>query len=241
MGDAQGLKARQELKDRPVAAMNLKELPGEELVDLAAAKKTRLDFIKAELDVVNAEIQNRAVAFQEDRHIKFTEWAGSGKALASVAVAQKFDILNYSKLKELLGAELVGEKVRVKPAEIKYDVDDAFKRALTAVVLDDYERDMTVPEVVEKSGWCAEDPKKKASLLKKLKGDYKKDKKAVLDALNMQENEINIDEELYLIYQIQNWKLITAFFEEATFEETAESIKRCILVDETVKIGLRAG
>ena len=84
-------------------------------------------------------------------------------------------------------------------------------------------------------------PKKKASLLKKLKGDYKKDKKSVLDALNMQENEINIDEELYLIYQIQNWKLITAFFEEATFEETAESIKRCILVDETVKIGLRAG
>lgn len=57
----------------------------------------------------------------------------------------------------------------------------------------------------------------------------------------MQENEINIDEELYLIYQIQNWKLITAFFEETTFEETAESIKRCILVDETVKIGLRAG
>ena len=101
-------------------------------------------------------------------------------------------------------------------------------------------REMPI-EVVEKSGWCAEDPKKKTALLKKLKGDYKKDKKAVLDALNMQENEINIDEELYLIYQIQNWKLILAFFEEATFEKTAESIKRCILVDETVKIGLRAG
>ncbi len=241
MENTRELKERQELKDRPVATINLQELPVEELVDLAAAKKIKVDFAKAELDVISAEIQNRAVAFQEDRHIKFTEWAGSGKALASVAVAQKFDILNYFKLKELLGAELVGEKVRIKPAEIKYDIDDAFKRALTAVILDDYEREMTIPEVVEKSGWCAEDPKKKASLLKKLKGDYKRDKKAVLDALNMRENEINIDEELYLIYQIQNWKLILAFFDEARFEETAESIKRCILVDETVKIGLRAG
>ena len=232
---------KRELKDLPVATTDLRLLPVEELVDLAAAKKTKLDYAKAELDVVSAEIQNRAVAFQEDRHIKFTEWPGSGRALASVAVAQKFDILNYFRLKELLGEGLVKEKVRMKPAEIKYDIDDAFKRALTAVVLEDYEKDLTIPEVVEKSGWCAEDPKKKAALLKKLKGDYKKDKKAVLDALNMQENEISLDEELYLIYQIQNWNLITAFFDMQTFEKTAEEVRKCVTVDETVKIGLRAG
>lgn len=241
MEDTQERKAWQELKDRPVAAISLQELSVEELVDLAAAKKTRLDFAKAELEVVNYEIQKRAVAFQEDRHIKFTEWAGSGKALASVAVTQKFKILNYYKLRELLGAELVDDKIRIEPAEVTYDIDDAFKKALIAVYLDDYERGMTVREVVEKSGWCTEDPKKQEFLLKKLKGDYKKDKKTVLNALNMRENEIDIDEELYLIYQIENWRLIRAFFEEATFEQTAESVKKLIDVDENVKIGLRAG
>lgn len=241
MGDTQERKAWQELKDRPVATINLQELPVEELVDLAAAKKTRMEFAKAEMDVVNYEIQNRAVAFQEDRHIKFTEWAGNGKALASVTVTQKFNILNYYKLRELLGAELVDDKIKIKQEEVKYDIDDAFKKALIAVYLDDYERGMTVREVVEKSGWCTEDPKKQEFLLKKLKGDYKKDKKTVLDALNMRENEINIDEELYLIYQIENWRLITAFFEEANFEKTAESVKNLIYVDENVKIGVRAG
>lgn len=240
-GQMKDLRKLTDLKDMAVANLNLQGMETERLIDLAAAKKQKSDFAKAELEVINAEIQNRAIAYQENRHIKFTEWYGSHRAVASVAVAQTFDILNYFKLKELLGAGLVEEKVKIKPAPVKYDVDDAFKRALTAVILDDYERNMTVSEVIDKAGWCADDPKRKAALLKKLKGEYKKDKKAVLTALNLQENEIDIDTELYLIYQIVNWKLITAFFDEEDFEQTAEAIKKCVTVDETAKIGLRVG
>lgn len=229
------------LQNMSVASIDLKTADLEELVDLAAAKKTKMDFAKAELDVVNAEIQSRAVQFQEDRHIKFTSWYGSGKAAADVTVAQSFDILNIVKLRELLGDELVNLKVKIKPADVKYDVDADFKRALTAIILDDYERNLTIPDVVDRAGWCAEDPKSRASLLKKLKGDYKKDKKAVLAALNMSENEIDVDAELYLIYQIRNWTLICAYFDEEHFEEAAAAIKRCVTVDETVKIALKVG
>ena len=234
------MKTRQ-LQDLPVSGMNMQEKDTALLIELAAAKKKKMDFAKAELDVINAEIQNRAIAYQEDRHIKFTEWRGTERAIASVTVSQTFDILNYFKLKEILGKELVEEKIRLKPAEIKYDVEASFKRALTAVILDDYERNLTVEEVIDHAGWCQEDPKKKASLLKKLKGDYKKDKRAVLSALNMQDEEIDIDAELYLIYQIKNWELIQAYFSEDGFEETATAIKRCITVDETAKIGLKVG
>ena len=44
MENTRELKERQELKDRPVATINLQELPVEELVDLAAAKKDQGGF-----------------------------------------------------------------------------------------------------------------------------------------------------------------------------------------------------
>ncbi len=229
------------MQDIPVAGQNLKERSTGYLIELAAAKKRKMDFAKAEMDAVSAEIQSRAIAFQEDRHIKFTEWQGEGRAMASVTVAQSFDILNYFRLKELLGKELVEDKIKIKPQDIKYDIEANFKRALTALVLDDYNRDMTIEDVVDKAGWCQDDAKRKASLLKKLKGDYHKDKQAVLAVLNMQDDEIDIDVELYYIYQIRNWQLIRAYFDEDRIKEIADVVKRCIMVDETAKIGLKVG
>ena len=177
--------------------------------------------------------------YLDDRHIKFTERAGTGRTVVSVTVAQNVDILNYPQLRNLLGTELADEKVSIKKPEVKYDIDKLFKQALTAIILDDYERNMTIEDVLDKAGWCADDPKKKTSLLKKLKGEYKADKKTVLAALNMTEDDIDIDTELYLIYQIHNWQLITAFFDEETFDETAEQIKRYVTVNETVKVGIK--
>ena len=65
--------------DLAVATANLRGMDIAELIDFAIAKKSKADFAKAELEVINAEIQDRAISFQEDRHIKFTEWHGSEK------------------------------------------------------------------------------------------------------------------------------------------------------------------
>lgn len=230
---------KKDLQNTAVATMNLKEMDTSDLIDLAAAKKAKADFAAAECNVVTAEIQDRVLHYLDDRHIKFTERAGTGRTVVSVTVAQNVDILNYPQLRSLLGTELADEKVSIKKPEVKYDIDKLFKQALTAIILDDYERNMTIEDVLDKAGWCADDPKKKASLLKKLKGEYKADKKTVLAALNMTEDDIDIDTELYLIYQIHNWQLIAAFFDEETFEETAEQIKRYVTVNETVKVGIK--
>lgn len=230
---------KKDLQNTAVATMNLKEMDTSDLIDLAAAKKAKADFAAVECNIVTAEIQDRVLHYLDDRHIKFTERAGTGRTVVAVTVAQTVDILNYPQFRNLLGTELVDEKVCIKKPEVKYDIDKLFKQALTAIILDDYERNMTIEDVLDKAGWCADDPKKKASLLKKLKGEYKADKKTVLAALNMTEDDIDIDTELYLIYQIHNWQLITAFFEEETFEETAEQIKRYVTVNETVKVGIK--
>lgn len=230
---------KKDLQNTAVATMNLKEMDTSDLIDLAAAKKAKADFAAVECNIVTAEIQNRVLHYLDDRHIKFTERAGTGRTVVSVTVAQNVDILNYPKIRNLLGAELADEKVSIKKPEVKYDIDKLFKQALTAIILDDYERNMTIEDVLDKAGWCADDPKKKASLLKKLKGEYKADKKTVLAALNMTEDDIDIDTELYLIYQINNWRLIRAFFDEDTFEQTAAEIKRYVTVNETVKVGIK--
>ena len=230
---------KKDLQNTAVATMNLKEMDTSDLIDLAAAKKAKADFAAVECNIVTAEIQDRVLHYLDDRHIKFTERAGTGRTVVSVTVAQTVDILNYQQFRNLLGTELADEKISIKKPEVKYDIDKLFKQALTAIILDDYERNMTVEDVLDKAGWCADDPKKKASLLKKLKGEYKADKKTVLAALNMTEDDIDIDTELYLIYQIHNWKLITAFFDEATFEQTAAEIKRYVTVNETVKVGIK--
>lgn len=229
-----------DLQDAAVATMSLENMDTADLIEWAMAKKTKMDLAKAELDVLTSEIQNRAIHFQEQRHIKFTEWRGRKNALAMVTVAQAFEILNFFKLKSLLGSELIDEKVKVKPQESKYDVESSFKRALTAIILDDYEAETTLEDVIDSAGWCVEDPKKKASLLKKLKGDYKRDKKTVLDSLNLTEGDIDIDTELYLIYQIKNWELIRAFFDTKDMKSISDAVKRCVSVDETAKIMLKA-
>ena len=100
--------------DKAVANVNLRSLDIEELIDFAIAKKKIADLAGAELDVIKKEMQERAISFQDDRHIKFTEWHGSDKSLASITTANTMEIKNFTKLKSLLGKEFVGEKINEK-------------------------------------------------------------------------------------------------------------------------------
>lgn len=139
---------KKDLQNTAVATMNLKDMDTSDLIDLAAAKKAKADFAAVECNIVTAEIQDRVLHYLDDRHIKFTERAGTGRTVVSVTVAQTVDILNYPQFRSLLGTELADEKVSIKKPEVKYDIDKLFKQALTAIILDDYERNMTIEDVL---------------------------------------------------------------------------------------------
>lgn len=225
--------------DRAVANVNLRSLDIEELIDFAIAKKKIADLAGAELDVIKKEMQERAISFQDDRHIKFTEWHGSDKSLASITTANTMEIKNFTKLKSLLGKEFVGEKIKEK-RPVKYVVEDNFKKALIALKMGDYESKTSIDEVIDSAGWCEGNDDKRALLKKSLKGDYKKDKKAVLTSLNLSDEECDIDTELFLIYQIKNFELIKAFFDVTRLEEIRESLEGVVDVSESIRIGLKA-
>lgn len=222
-----------------VANINLRTLDIDELIDFAIAKKKIADLAEAELVVIKKEMQERAISFQTDRHIKFTEWHGSDKSIASITTASTMEIKNFTKLKGLLGKEFVGEKVKEK-RPVKYVVEDNFKRALIALKTGDYESKTSIDDVIDSAGWCEGNPDKKALLKKSLKGEYKKDKKSVLASLNLSDKECDIDTELFLIYQIKNFELIKAFFDVSKLEEIRERLEGVVEVSESIRIGLKA-
>ena len=61
-----------------------------------------------------------------------------------------------------------------------------------------------------------------------------------MDALNLSDEQIDIDTELFIIYQIKNFELIKAYFDIDSLDEVKELVKRYVTVDETAKIGLKA-
>lgn len=211
-----------------------------ELIDILIEKEKEAAELKTDIDILKGEIQTRGVRVLEERNTKYIEFFGESSGIASVQIAQKMEILNYFKLEEMLGKEFVEEKIKRVPADVKYTVDKKFQQAITALVTGDYARGYTLEEVV---AGITEEQKQRNLLLKKLKGDYKSDKKTICSVLGVADAELSMDTELFLIGKIVNWQLIEAFFDtenEDKFNKLRSEVKKCIMVDDTVKIATKS-
>lgn len=224
------------LMEKKVDATKLKGMETDYIIEYAAAKDRKIKDTTAELDLLKAELQRRAEKDLEERNIKFTEFFGVTNSYVNVSYSQKMDVLNMQRVKELLGTGLVEEKVSLKPADVKYEYDKKFRQALIAVVTGDYDNEFSIEQIVDTAGWPM-DTKQRSLILKKLKGEYVKDREMLKKILGLEE--LSADEELYYIYKIKNWELIRAFFPLENFAELASELKKYVIVDETPKIELK--
>lgn len=208
-----------------------------ELTDILIKKQSQASELKQEIDAIKGELQTRGLKVLDERNQKFIEFFGDTVGIASVTIAQKMEILNYFRLRELLGEEFTEEKIKRQPADIKYDVDTKFNQALIALVTGDYDAEITIDEVL--SGITATQMQREL-IKKKLKGDYKKDRKVLADIIGTEERELNYDTELFFIGKIKNYQLITVYFDESRLNEIREELKKCVAVDETVKIAAKS-
>ena len=78
------------------------------------------------------------------------------------------------------------------------------------------------------------DEKQKKTALKKLKGDYIKDKE-LLESMGAQDDDL--EEELDIIKEHKNWELVSRFF--GTDEVDLEKLKRAIFVEEILAFGTK--
>ena len=180
---------------------------------------------KKELDAIKAELQTEALQEMENKNLKYVEYFGTEGSCA-VTYKEKFEVDNLPELTRVVGEVIVGKVT--KEEKVKITVEDKFKKAL--IVL--YSGEFKQHDITKILKELYLDDKQIKVALKKLKGDYLKDKE-VLESLGVKSE---IEEELDAIREQKNYELVEKFFDIKSLD--IERLKRSISVEETLSIGL---
>lgn len=197
----------------------------EEKVSKAIEIDKQMKENKKELDTIKAELQAVALQEMENKNLKYIEYFGTDGSCA-IAYKEKFEVDNLPELRSAVG-EVIDGKYK-KEETIKITVDNKFKEALIALYKGEYEQH----DVVQILKGLYLDDKQIKIALKKLKGDYIKDKE-LLESLGVK---TEIEEELDAIREHKNFELVEKFFK--IDEIDIERLKKSISVEESLSIGL---
>lgn len=199
----------------------------QELVDEAIELDRRMKVDKKRLDEIKATLTSTAVNEMENRNLKYAQLYGESGHV-NVSYKEKFEVDRFSILKETLG-DLVEGKI-TRNEEVKFTVENKFKKALIALFKDDYSNETTIDSVLEGLGLEATVLK---AVKRKLKGDYFKDKQT-LESIGVKGD---LEEELDAIRLCKKYELVHRFFGDLTAEQI-DSVKKAIFVEDGISIGL---
>jgi hypothetical protein len=194
-------------------------------VDQAIALDRSIREDKKKLDAIKAELQSVAIEEFDNKNVKYVQLFGTLGNCEAV-YKEKFEIDNFSLLVATIG-DLVKDKVKRKE-EIKFEVDNRFKEALIALVKGDY-RQHNLDAILAGMGLG---PKEVKIALKKLKGDYRKDRE-LLQTLGVTGDR---EEELDAIREELNRRMVERYFNLEQINH--EALKKCIFIEESLSIGL---
>lgn len=213
-----------------------KSMTNEELIGACVTLDREQKKSRAMLNGYKAELQARGLVLMEDHNVKYVKFYG-GEGSAAITDSMSLDILNPDKLKELVGEGVYNMKVR-EETKTTYKYDGKFEKALKAIFTGDYTFETTLDEFLEEMS-IKPDAKQKKLLMKKLKGEFEKDKDTLISVLVPEGQEApNFDVELWYIYRIKNGELIKAFLPEEMLDSTIEGIRKSILVETKTSITL---
>lgn len=214
----------------------LRDMTNEQLIDACIRMDREQKKGRALLNSYKAEIQARGLAIMEDHNVKYSKFYG-GEGSISIMDSMSLDILNPDKLKALVGEGVYSMKVK-EDVKTTYRLDGKFERALKALFTGDYTFEMSLEEFLDQMS-IKPDGKQKKVLLKKLKGEFDRDKETLLAVLAPEGQETpDFDVELWFIYRIRNGELIRAFLPEEMIDSTVEAVRKCIMVESKTSITL---
>lgn len=206
---------------------DLKQIETEKLVGMIVAQDRKQKQGSRLLNRYKAEFERRGTRVMEDLNTHYVEFFG-GDGQVSVTDSSKMDILNPDKLKGLIGEGVYSTRIR-ENVKTDYKVDPKLQRALKAIFQKDYTFEQSLDEFLQTLD-PQPDTAQRSLLLKKLKGDYAKDRETLLQVLNLP-GDMDLDVELWYIYKIKNAELIKAFLPEEGIDFTMEELRKCLLVD----------
>lgn len=214
----------------------LRKMTNEQLIDACVWMDREQKKGRALLNSYKAELQVRGLAIMEDHNVKYTRFYGT-EGNVSITDSMSLDILNPGRLRALVGEDVYDMKVR-EEVKTTYKLDAKFERALKALFTGDYTFEMSLEEFLGEMS-IKPDEKQKKALLRRLKGDFEKDKETLQAVLAPEGQEpLDFDVELWYIYRIKNGELIKAFLPEEMVDGTIEAIRKCIMVESKTSITL---
>ena len=214
--------------------MKAKEMTTRQLIGECIRLDRERKQVNASLNSYKAELQARGLAEMEDRNVRFVKYYGEN-GTASVADAMSLDIIAPDKLQAAVGSGIWDTKVKTE-VSAKYKCDAKFERMLKAVFMGDYTFEMSLEEFLDEMP-MQPDAKQKKLLLRKLKGDFEKDRETLRSVLVPEgEEPPDFDVELWYIYKIKNAELIRLFLPEEGLDGTLEAIRKSIIVDTKTSI-----
>lgn len=214
-------------------AEDLRQKTSSQLVDdLVQLDRLRLA-TQRNIAMYQAELQARGTSIMEDRSRQFCRFYGT-EGICSVTDRRSLDVLNPDRLK-LCVSEGVYKKNVTETTETKYKLTPAFEAMLKALFTGDYTFEYDLEEFVGSYMHIIPDTKQAKLLLKKLKGDYEKDRKALNAVFAVNED---WDAELLYIHQIINGRLIRTFLPDDMLDAAMTELKKCVIVDSKIAVAL---
>lgn len=211
---------------------DLKTLTSGQLVDtLIQLDQLRLQTSRS-MDMYKAELQVRGVSIMEDRNKQYIRFFGDAGS-ASVTDKQKLELTNPDRLQKWL-PEGVYRKNVTETTETKYKLSAGFETMLKSLATGDYTFEMDMIEMMDQLH-IIPDEKQRKLLLKKLTGEFEKDRKSLNAVFKTDEN---WEEELYYIHRIKRGELIKKYLPDEMIDITITELQKCIIVDTSVAIGL---
>lgn len=187
--------------------------------------ETTIAGLKRELDSVKASIQEVGLQDIDDRNVKTVSYyTPFGEVI--VSETQSLDLLNVKRLRKYFEGVWDTKVTEEKPA-VKYKLDKNFERALKAIFTKDYTFECSLEEFLDHMS-VKPDEKQKALLLKKLKGDFVKDRALLNSVLGEKESGF-YDVDLWYVYKIKNAELIESYTSTRD-EDELEKIRKCVMV-----------
>lgn len=224
--------------------MELNKVSNKELIDLAVTAMKVAEEAKSALEKYKAEIQSRGLAVLKDQNNRYCKMYGTDGSYAAVSEPQEIDILNRDRLKAAIGESVYQDRVS-ETTKTTYALDKKLEKALKAIATNDYTYEYTLDAYLDQMSVPVSKGQKEV-LKRRLKGDYKLDKKTLLTVLGYLSNDTteeaaeaaapNLDMDLFYISKIKNAELIQAFLPDEGIDWSVEEIKRALIVTSKLKL-----
>lgn len=184
--------------------------------------------LKKEKDEITASLQSYGLEVIENRNLKHLELTADCGS-CNVGYKEKLTVDNFEKLKEVCGS-IVDAKAKITMEPKVEFTDKKFQTALIALYKQEYKQH-NIPALLNSLGL---DDKESKAVMKKLKGDYFKDK-ALLESYHA--NDDDLEEELDMIKEQISYELVTRYFDIDTIN--IDDLKKAIFVEDTLAVGYK--